>query len=151
MQFAVALACASVLGSCREDVSSKWVDGSRGGKGVDALVTVLDHVSEHHTVAALVVGERLDPTVVAALGAFRLPVLSRDEVAGSIYLLPAGHLEITEVELGERYATVAATLGPVYAPRESVVLLSCGTNYRLSLLKEGTAGWKVAKSYSSVC
>ena len=84
-------------------------------------------------VEVIVIGPSIDETTAAVLKRERAAIQLKEVPAGSGLKLPARHLLLNSFQLGPDRGSLSATLGPVPAPQPGLILLACGTNFRIDL------------------
>ena len=115
--------------------------GPRQPQSVPTIPTLLEAFEavrvlvEFHggPVEVIVIGPSIDETTAAVLKRERAAIQLKEVPAGSGLKLPARHLLLNSFQLGPDRGSLSATLGPVPAPQPGLILLACGTNFRIDL------------------
>lgn len=64
--------------------------------------------------------------------------------------LAAGEFRIDEIDMRSDSAHIAGVLGPIPKPKPGMIMLACGTEYKLWLGRDGL-GWRVLDASLTVC
>lgn len=115
---------------------------------VAAVSAVLKYVQHDGKPVKLVRGSSIGDAQWAVLGKTTLIAVAPHP--DSENSLAAGEFRIDEIDMRSDSAHIAGVLGPIPKRKPGVILLACGTGYKLWVGREGS-GWRVLDASLLVC
>ncbi len=118
---------------------------------VEALDVALLRVEFHGgAVEVIVIGPAIDEATASVLKRARGAIPLKEMPASPGLNLPAKYFLLKSFQLSNDRGALTGTLGPVFAPKPGVILMACGTTFKLDL-DRSTGTWQAKVSSVIVC